>query len=335
MFNVAQYSGDAPTTSQLLADLDRCVALKAWGIRLDCVPAYTAQGNDFHLVAAKITAAQNRGLKIHLMIPHWTTGDKKQHLGNASALGDFAAATAAEFGTAISAWELGNEPNISNPFCGLTSVNPEYQAEVSTAFVANLPTGAHIISPGLAPASDNYDSVNHFWSSMSPLTFTKRYWAAIDLATANKIQGMGIHLYGTPKDKAQWWSTYGQLPDIVAASGGRPQEVTEFNGYANASKSAKATQVKAALPWLRDTNLPIGRVSVYEMSTQGSEPTYGVYDANGHANPLLPVLQQWVATRDYRDFGGGTIPNADPHAASTDFSTAAVFEVDDDPNIDI
>lgn len=330
-FNVAIYTSPEPTSPQFIADLDRCVALKAWGIRMDICPCYTFNGDDLSDPSAKIAAARSRGLKVNAMIPHWTTDDKKQHLGNASALGDFAAKLVAEFGSDIASWELGNEPNISIPFCGGTSVNPEYQAEVSTAFVANLPTGAHIISPGLAPASDNYDSNNHKWTSMSPVTFAKRYWAALDLATANKIQGMGIHLYGSPKDADQPWSTYGQLPKIVAASGGRTQEVTEFNGYLNSSRSMKATEVKAALPWLRDTSLPIGRIFHYDMSTQSQEfaAHYGVYEANGKPNPLLSVYQNWVATRDWRDPGGGT-PTDSPDASN--FATPGVFDADDPEN---
>lgn len=279
---IAQYS---PQT-QWLADLDRAVALGAWGVRLDIVPCYTANGEDLHQPAAKITAARARGLKVLAMLPHWTTVDKVQHKDGATltALGLFTARVVSALGLEIATWELGNEPNI--PMFAPNGPDPVYQAAVTAVMVKNLPTGAHIVSPGLAAASDSS-------SSLSPATFAARYWAALDAVTKARMSGTGIHVYGTPKDIAYAWSTYHQLPDISKAGGGRPLEITESNGYATATPAQKAVQYADALSWLSTASLPIGRVFLYEMSDQGSEPSYGVYDANGIAQPLLPVLQQW------------------------------------------
>ena len=292
-YNVAQYTIPQPTSPQFLADLDRAVTLGAWGIRLDIVPCYTANGTDLHEVAAKITAARAHGLAIHAMLPHWRTADKIQHKDTASidALAQFALNVGRALGTEISSWELGNEPDI--PTFAPDGADPEYQAAVSTAMVANLPAHAHICSPGLAPASDTFDPTGKPLS-MAPATFAARYWAALDVHTKSRITGNGIHLYGTA-DIAQPWSTYHQLPAIVAAGEGRPLEVTELNGDPKASPATRAVQLHDALVWLSTTALPIDRCWVYEMSTQNTELPYGAYDQHGIPTPTLPVLQAWKA----------------------------------------
>lgn len=301
---VAQYTSPQPTSAQFIRDLDAAVALGMWGVRLDIVPCYTANGKDLSEVAAKITAARARGLHVHAMLPHWTSDDKVQHkdVHTLALLGAFAGTVGVELGSEISTYELGNEPDITT--FAPDGADPAFQAAVTAAMVKQLPAGAHIVSPGLAPAADTFKAGKP--QNMSPVTFSRLYWAALDTATKARIAGQGIHLYGTPKDIGQSWSTYHQLGAISTNGGGRPLEVTESNGYATASPADKATQYAAALDWLAATSIRIGRVFFYELSTQGSEPSYGAYDAKGKPQPLLSVLQHYRSRANAHMIGSST-----------------------------
>lgn len=280
---VAQYTSPQPTSPQFLRDLDHAHALGMWGVRLDCVPYYTQMGNDFREVDAKVAAATARGLKAHLMLPHWTSEDKRQH-GDTATLANlrgFAGRVAAHFGPRVAQVELGNEPG-SPPFTGSEKPSAAFQAAVSIAMIDGLNGAYPLCTPGLAPV-DGGDYVKI-------VPFLQAYWDDLGQQYRDAFTWTGVHLYSPARttDRA-WYKGYGQLDGAFAITG-KPFMVTEFNCIGQTAQ-AQQVEVANALKVLKKRP-DVERAFFYELSNQGGEGGYGAYDAKGVALPVVTALQR-------------------------------------------
>ena len=238
--------------SELTQDLDAMAASGAQWLRLDFPWGAVEQSRGvftWGAVDRVVNAAAARGIKV-LALPAYTpawarpvgTTDKYPPT-NVADFAVFVKAAATRYSAdRVQAWEIWNEPNISN-FWAPAPDPVKYASMLKSASAAlrSVRPGVPVISGGLSPATDSA-------TTLSPSTFLNEVYAQ---GAASSFDAVGMHPYSFPAlpmdPSTSSWNTYYRLPlirDLMVTRGDGAKKIwlTEVGAPTGSASDAVTEQ---------------------------------------------------------------------------------------------
>jgi hypothetical protein len=199
-----------------------------------------------------VDAARGRGMQVMALLaytPSWARngGSSITPPRHDADFGAFAARAAKHFRGRVSAYEIWNEPNISE-FWAPTPDAARYAGLLRTAYgrIKAVDGRATVVAGAMSPAVDSR-------SSISPNTFLTRLYAA---GAAGAFDAVSLHPYGFPAlpsdPRTRGWNTFYRAPllhAIMAAHGDGAKRIwfSEFGAPTGTGRNAVSEKRQAKI----------------------------------------------------------------------------------------
>lgn len=263
--------------------------------------------DDWSALDARVASARQAGLDPLLLIqdvPDWvsvpqTTAITQEVIEVARQYGEFAGRVAARYGSAVSDYEIWNEPNLDRFW---PTPNPaQYSMFLKAAYprIHTADPGATVISAGLAPAADTA-------TTLSPMTYLTGMYA---LGLRDHADAIGMHPYSFPElpSGQSGWNSFrslSEIHDLMARYGDGDKKIwlTEYGaptaglGGKPVSWQMQAESVVEAYALARDTEY-LGPIFIYTLvdgggSSWSTEYHFGLYTDRWVAKPAAGALRE-------------------------------------------
>lgn len=276
-----------------------------------------------------VNAAHARGLKVLALptySPNWATSVAgNTHAGpkNPADYANFVAKATARYAPlGVKAWEIWNEPNLSNFWA--PKPNPgAYTALVKAAYPAikAIDPTATVLAGALSPATDPADG-----SQVSPTVFTTKMYAN---GAKGYFDALSVHPYcypAMPDDTSTAsWNTFQRLPlvhEVMTTNGDGHKQIwlTEYGAPTGTDTGAVSETTQAGLLTAgitaADTWAWTGPLFFYGGRDRGTDPTdreqnFGFVGHNFTAKPAHAALTT-ALTQNPRGIGGPTRAKGNP-----------------------